>query len=227
MSSPYPNNHAGPSYAAKAFVVVIAAMFATVMCFYLMVMLLNHELSSNLDIEEMQISVPDIAEELEEVEPPTRTRAKKNLPADPPPDPDTGMFSASTRIDIKADQPIMGSLADRIGPIDVQLSLEAPVSDVVPVSIMQPEYPLAAEMREIEGWVIVRFSVRSNGTVANALVVESEPPKIFDQAALNAVSRSRFKPREVGGDQVAVDNIEMKFAFTLDSLYDIPAEAQQ
>ena len=51
--------------------------------------------------------------------------------------------------------------------------------------------------------------------------------EVIDQAALHAVTRFKFKPREVGGERVRVENLQLKFAFNLDSLYEVPEEYQQ
>ena len=127
---------------------------------------------------------------------------------------------------MEAERPTFGSIADLLGPNDIQLELEAPHSDLMPLYVVQPIYPLSAAMREAEGFVIVEFSVRENGTVSNPQVVRSEPDILFDEAALNAVSRFRFKPREVGGDVVRVDKVQLKFSFNLESLYDVPEDRQ-
>ena len=110
-----------------------------------------------------------------------------------------------------------------VGLVDIQLELNTPNSELLPVFVVQPTYPLRAEMREIEGYVIVQFTVREDGTVAGPFVVESEPEVIFDESALAAISRFKFKPREVNGDPVQVENVQLKFAFTLESLYEVDA----
>ena len=43
----------------------------------------------------------------------------------------------------------------------------------------------------------------------------------IDDAALHAVARFRFNLRKIGGDPVLVENVQLKFAFTLESLYDL------
>lgn len=213
---------------AKLSFVLTAALLATIACLYLMVMLVAHELAGgiNIDTEKVPLPVAYLPEPVEE-RPPMRARATRSLPAEPPPVPEPGLPSAGAMMEVTAEQPVFGSLAEHIGPLDIQFQLAPLVPGVTPMAIVQPVYPLAAEMREIEGYVVVEFSIRENGTVANPIVVDSEPELIFDQAALNAVSRSRFKPREVGGSQIGVEKIKMKYAFTLDSLYDVPPIGQR
>ena len=63
-------------------------------------------------------------------------------------------------------------------------------------------YPTAARATGIEGRVVVRYDVTVAGTVADAVVVESEPPGVFDDAALAAVRSWRFRPMVDRGEVV-------------------------
>lgn len=58
---------------------------------------------------------------------------------------------------------------------------------------MPPEYPRAAERREIEGFVIVSIDVDADGKVAAVSVVEADNPGIFDSSAVRAVERWKFE----------------------------------
>jgi len=59
---------------------------------------------------------------------------------------------------------------------------------------VEPDYPAAARAQGIEGYVLVEYDVTAEGMVTNARVVESDPPGVFDAAALTAVSKWRFHP---------------------------------
>ena len=56
----------------------------------------------------------------------------------------------------------------------------------------QPEYPQSALRRQASGYVLVRFDVSSNGKARNVRVIDSDPTRIFDSAAIRAVRRSEF-----------------------------------
>jgi protein TonB len=71
-----------------------------------------------------------------------------------------------------------------------------------PVSRVQPEWPRRALTQGIEGWVRVQFTIRADGTVSNARVVESQPGQLFDRSAVRAIERWRFRPRVVDGRAV-------------------------
>ena len=73
------------------------------------------------------------------------------------------------------------------------------VSDVVPLLRVPPKYPARASSRHIEGWVKVEFTIQTDGSVEDAVVVGSEPETIFDDAALTAISKWKFKEKIVNG----------------------------
>lgn len=61
------------------------------------------------------------------------------------------------------------------------------------VKVVPPEYPRAAERRQIEGRVTVKFSVGADGSVSTAEVVAAEPAGVFDKAATEAVLKWKFE----------------------------------
>ena len=76
-----------------------------------------------------------------------------------------------------------------------------------------PVFPEVARAEGIEGRVVVRYDVDLEGTVRNARVVRSEPPGVFDAAALAAVRSWRFNPPLVDGEPVAARNRESEVTF--------------
>jgi len=75
-----------------------------------------------------------------------------------------------------------------------------------------PEYPRQALAKEMRGEVKVRYMVGTDGRVKDAVITSSNPSGVFDEVALAAVRRWRFKPHEVGGQPVeAVSGTVMVF----------------
>ena len=66
------------------------------------------------------------------------------------------------------------------------------------VACAQSPAPQAAK-QDASGWVRIEFTITKTGTVRDAVVVESQPPGVFDQVALRAVRRWQYKPKKVGG----------------------------
>ena len=82
-------------------------------------------------------------------------------------------------------------------------------------------YPTHARANGVEGRVLVRYVVTATGTVANAVVVESEPRGVFDAAALDAVRSWRFRPMVDRGEAVSAPPRLSELVFRLgESSYD-------
>ncbi len=66
-----------------------------------------------------------------------------------------------------------------------------------------PDYPANALKNNLAGEVRVRVTVQADGKVKDATVVSSNPARVFDEAALAAVRKWRFKP--IGEDDSGVE----------------------
>ena len=78
-----------------------------------------------------------------------------------------------------------------------------------------PEYPALAQRRGVEGFVTLRLRVDERGRVQNAVVVDSQPPDVFDQAALRTVRSYRFSPAR-RGDEAVPTTLQQTIRFELD-----------
>lgn len=87
--------------------------------------------------------------------------------------------------------------------------------DYLPVVQVPPQYPPSALKQGIEGWVLLEFTIGTEGQVKNARVVQAEPAGIFDQSALDAVQRFRFRPRMLGSMAVEVTGVQNRIRFRL------------
>ena len=87
------------------------------------------------------------------------------------------------------------------------IGAEAPASAEMPVvkaiSLEQPEFPTAARMSGIEGWVTVNYTIDDKGRVSDVRIVDAKPRKVFDSAVRKAVHNWRFEPTVVDGQPVA------------------------
>lgn len=80
-----------------------------------------------------------------------------------------------------------------------------------------PVYPTRAIARGLEGYVVVQFDVSADGRVAGVVVIESSN-SVFDNAAINAAERFKFRPRVVDGVALVTYGIQNMFRFNLDEL---------
>jgi TonB family protein len=95
-----------------------------------------------------------------------------------------------------------GTMAD---PPAAAPTSSAPCFDheVVPRLVVAPDYPYQARVDGQGGEVTVELTVGNDGKVSAAQVVSAEPPQVFDQAALDAVTQWQFDPRTVACAPVA------------------------
>ena len=86
---------------------------------------------------------------------------------------------------------------------------------MVPVAIMQPDYPRRALQRGLEGYVIVEFTVSAIGKVVDAIVLDSSST-LFEKSALRAVARFKYKPQVVEGTAIPTPGVRYMFTFSLE-----------
>jgi len=67
-----------------------------------------------------------------------------------------------------------------------------------------PRYPPNALRSGQEGWVDLDFTVNAEGNVANVRVTDSQPRRVFDRAATDAVNQWKFNPAVKDGAPAAV-----------------------
>ncbi len=63
--------------------------------------------------------------------------------------------------------------------------------------------------------MIVEFTVTKTGSVRDPFIVESTS-SLFENAALQAVLRFKYKPRIVDGDPIEVAGVQNKITFELE-----------
>ena len=70
------------------------------------------------------------------------------------------------------------------------------------VRAVMPRYPFSAAKDGIEGRVVIRFVVDSEGNAQEPDVVEAEPEGVFDETALATIIKYKFKPAVKNGKNV-------------------------
>ena len=152
-----------------------------------------------------------------ELEPEVKKREvpKRTPPDTPPPPPE---------IDISQDL----DPDEAVGDLDIfmdnslELSEATDLSgggvdrDVVPLVRVEPQYPMRAAQRQIEGWVELQFTISAAGTVKDPVVTASKPRKIFDKAALQAVRKWKYNAKVENGRPVERPGIRVRLTFQLD-----------
>ena len=74
-------------------------------------------------------------------------------------------------------------------------------------------YPPKAKRYRYVGQVIVKFGISPDGKVVNPFVAESEPPGVFERAALMHVKSWRYQAPRFEGSPVTVDEVAVRLVF--------------
>ena len=166
-------------------------------------------------LEEQKPLVVDFVRLKRNTEPETKKREipDRKTPDQPPPPPQMN-FSQN----LNPDEGIGVIVPD----VDVGLELaSADLSsggsdrDVVPLVRVEPQYPMSAKQRGVEGWVELRFTITKAGTVANIVVTASNPGTVFNKAAVNAVSKWKYNPKVKNGTAVDRPGVRQRIKFEL------------
>ncbi|WP_419813402.1 energy transducer TonB [Bacterioplanoides sp.] len=88
--------------------------------------------------------------------------------------------------------------------------------EYLPIVKVAPTYPRRAAQKGIEGYVVVEFTVSKLGTVVNPVVIEADPPNIFNRAALTAAKKFKYKPKIENGKAIEVTGVRNIIRFELD-----------
>jgi protein TonB len=80
---------------------------------------------------------------------------------------------------------------------------------------VEPQYPPQAARRGLEGWVQVRFTISTAGSIKNAVVVESSD-SVFERAAIAAVSKWKYQPQMQAGKPVETSGVQVVLRFQME-----------
>ncbi len=94
--------------------------------------------------------------------------------------------------------------------------LAPPGGDAFILVAVAPTYPIPALEAGIEGWVLVELSLSTDGSVADARVIASEPGSIFNRSALKAVRKWKYSPKIVDGVAVPQHGIRQRIVFEME-----------
>ncbi|GLS27029.1 energy transducer TonB [Marinibactrum halimedae] len=82
--------------------------------------------------------------------------------------------------------------------------------------MVPPVYPRRALMRGMEGFVDVKFDVTAHGVTKNISVLQAQPEGVFEDAALKAVKRWRYRPRNEDGAPVPTYDLRERISFKIE-----------
>jgi TonB family protein len=87
----------------------------------------------------------------------------------------------------------------------------------VPIFQVPPVYPRRALEREIEGCVMLQFTVTKAGSTRDPEVLWSQPSGIFDKQAMRSALKYKYKPQIRDGQAVEVPRVKTIVVFKIES----------
>lgn len=183
----------------------------TFLLFFLMQSLIQTEKSA-LD-DTIKGRLVDFVRVEEDVEIQTKVRkpTPPPPPEEPPPNAPTPQFdSAATSfgVDVSAVNVNVDLNVGGVGGFSSD-------GEYLPIVKVAPVYPRRAQTRGIEGFVLLEFVVTAAGSVRDPVVIESSPPGIFDNAAMQAALKFKYKPKVVNGQAIEVAGVRNRIVFEL------------
>ena len=103
--------------------------------------------------------------------------------------------------------------------------------DYIPLFKVQPIYPRRAKERNMEGYVIVAFTITESGTIEEPYVIEGmcrsaanregsfRECTMFDSSAIRAASELVYEPALLYGVPMSIIGYQHKFTFELEITY--------
>ena len=101
----------------------------------------------------------------------------------------------------------VGGVSVDMPSIDIDIDVGSSISlarELTPLVRFPPTYPMAALSAQIEGYVVLRFTVTETGSVADPEVIQASPAGVFNRAAIRSVLRWKYQPQLVDGKPVSV-----------------------
>lgn len=143
----------------------------------------------------------DLNNDLDRTEPPQQETATSYPGIEKP------QFSKSEiptfKNNFSMDIPILGDNLSFNGPYLGNLAGNSTNNQALtPLIRIPPVYPRRAAAKGIEGWVKLGFTVLETGDVSDVKVLSAKPTRIFNRAAIKAISSWKFRPKIANGKPV-------------------------
>lgn len=203
-----------PQTLSRLAIAILLAAIVTLALFFLMQSLIQSGGSALTDAPKGSVLDFVRVKQEEVIQKKDRKPKKPPKPEQPPPDmappqmeapsPESATSGMDFGADVAADVSLDGGLA-----------LESGDGEFLPIVRVAAVYPRRALQRGIEGYVDVEFTVSKLGTVINPKVIQASPEGIFEQAALDATLKYKYKPRVVNGEPMEVSGVEVRVKFEL------------
>ncbi|MCE2570722.1 TonB family protein [Motilimonas eburnea] len=85
----------------------------------------------------------------------------------------------------------------------------------VPLHRVEPDFPIRAQRRGKEGYVIVSYDISTSGRAINVKIIEAKPKRTFEKAVKKAMKKWKFKPLIVDGKAQMQTQQRQRFEFKM------------
>ena len=199
---------------SRLVVAILLAAFVTLGLFFLMQSLIQSGGSALTDAPKGSVLDFVRVKKEEAVQKKDRKPKKPPKPEQPPPDMAPPQMDAPSPESATSGMDFGADVAADIS-LDGGLALGSGDGEFLPIVRVAAVYPRRALQRGIEGYVDVEFTVSKLGSVTNPKVIQASPEGIFDQAALDATLKYKYKPRVVNGEPMEVSGVEVRVTFEI------------
>lgn len=206
--------------------VIVSALFAfgiVVGLFLLMNFLISSDAKKD-EVDNVKVEVAFVEED-KQVQRKERRPPKKPPPPKEPPPPQQQVQQKQQKVvtaivDIKIDNidASMDGTGIYIGGLGTGQADFAGMGDgdAIPVYQPQAEYPVQAQLKGIEGYVLFTLDIGPDGSPSNISVEDESPRGVFRRNAMRAIRKWKFKPRIVNGQAIPQRNMRYRMEFELD-----------
>ncbi len=199
--------------------IIVATLFAAVITlglFFLMQSLIQSGGSALTDAPKGSVLDFVRVKKEESIQKKDRKPKKPPKPKEPPPDMAPPQMDAPSPESATSGLDFGAGMAADVS-LDGGLALASGDGEFLPIVRVAAVYPRRALQRGIEGFVDIEFTVSKLGSVTNPKVLRASPEGIFEQAALDATLKYKYKPRVVNGEPMDVSGVEVRVTFELGS----------
>ncbi|KLV04208.1 energy transducer TonB [Photobacterium aquae] len=85
----------------------------------------------------------------------------------------------------------------------------------MPLYRVEPKYPARAMKQGAEGYVVMSFTIDSQGRPSDIKVLEAKPRRLFEREAMQALRKWKYQPKVVDGKAIAQIGQTVRLEFKL------------
>lgn len=163
--------------------------------------------------DELQITISEVVDEIQAN---VREVTIDDVPEVTPPPPPPQIVRQSAEQPTEDMSTIVGEIPDFEAPslsgADVNFSVSD--RDAQPLVRIEPQYPMRAAERGVEGKCTVTFDVTPDGVTTNIRILDCDS-SLFQRDSIRAVERWRYQPKIVDGTAVRRTGVVTEFNFQL------------